>query len=157
MLRNVGHILGGVVAAEGSFWSSRLPPRADGSERKRFAFSVTLASRDRALLEALQNFLSAGSIRDAPAGKAHWQPTSTFAIVGHRDHHRATIPFALTFLAPSAKREQFDRWLNDLVAYEAAHPSRWGQGRSQCSVPGCEGLVRGRGLCRSHYYQATGY
>ena len=57
----------------------------------------------------------------------------------------------------SAKRDQFDRWREEFDTYERAHPTQWGRGPSTCSEPGCHKPVRGRGLCRSHYYRATGY
>ncbi len=40
------------MAGEGSFFVTRkLPPAADGSVPLRFVFQVTMASRDRGLLE----------------------------------------------------------------------------------------------------------
>jgi hypothetical protein len=44
-----------------------------------------------------------------------------------------------------------------LYSYDALRPSRHGKAPSSCSVDGCGRPVRGRGLCRSHYYRATGY
>lgn len=99
-------------------------------------------------------FLGVGSVHDSPAKRVTWQPTSTLTVASFRAHRSATIPFADTFIIPSAKRRQYERWRDDLLAYDAARPRRQ---RSTCSEAGCEGLVRGRGLCRTHYYRATGY
>ena len=74
-----------------------------------------------------------------------------------RAHFAATIPFMEQYLLPSAKRVQYERWRDALVEHERAHPSKFGKGPSPCSEPGCDKPVRGRGLCRSHYYRATGY
>lgn len=129
----------------------------NGSTRLAFVFVVTVAARDRPLLEALNTFPGFGSITDRGARRPGWQPTSTFSIRSIRAHHAATIPFAEHYLMPSAKRHQFELWRDALWAYELEHPTKWGKGRSLCSEPGCEKPVRGRGLCRSHYYRATGY
>ena len=146
-LRLTGFALGGLVAGEGSFSvTRRLPPFVDGTPRLRFVFTVTMASRDRPLLEALGTFLSVGSIADRPPLLPHHEALSSFSVGSHRAHHAATIPFAERFLLPCAKRRQFDQ-----------RPSRWGKGRSTCSEDGCDQPVRGRGLCRSHYYRATGH
>jgi hypothetical protein len=117
-------------------------------------FSVAVAQRDRNLLEGLQTFLGAGCIYDRPRRKAHWQPVSTFCIASRKANLQRVVPFADRFLLPGAKRRQYEPWRDSLRAYVTAHPPRR---RSVCSKEGCDGLVRGRGLCRSHYYRATGY
>jgi hypothetical protein len=157
--RTLGFTLGGFVAGEGSFavTDRRKPFVRDGSPRLRWVFGVKVAARDRPMLEALQMYLGCGSIRDMPAPKAHHQPQSGFEIVDCKLHHQAVIPFAEQFLLPCHKRTQFERWRDALYEYERRRPSQYGRGRSTCSVPGCERPVRGRGLCRSHYYRATGY
>jgi hypothetical protein len=145
------------VAGEGSFVVTKATPSsfADGSPRKRFVFQVTMATWDRRLLQALRTFLGCGSIVERPPSRAHWQPTATFSVSSRRAHERAVVPFAQEFLLPCAKRTQFDQWHAELLEYEQQHPRR--TGRSTCRVAGCSGLVRGRGLCRHHYYRATGY
>ncbi len=151
-----GFTLGGFVAGEGSFSITRLPPSASGTRRLRFVFSVEVAARDRELLDQLRRFLGHGSIHERPPRRAGWLPSSVFSIGSLRGHRKATIPFSEEYLLPSAKRRQFEQWREAMDAYEATNPSRWGKGRS-CSVPGCGRPVRGQGLCRSHYYRATGY
>lgn len=151
---SLGYMFGGFVAGEGSFFTSRLPPRRDGRPRTRFAFQVAVATRDRPMLEALRDFLGFGSVSDHRPAHGHWQPMSSFTIASFRGHHAATIPFAERFLLPCAKRSQFEQWRDALLAYDAVRPRRQ---RSICSEPGCDRFVRGRGLCRSHYYRATGY
>jgi hypothetical protein len=117
-------------------------------------FVVKMATRDRPLLVALQAFLGTGNlVDDRPRG--HWSPTSTFSITSFKRHHAATIPFAEAFLLPSQKREQFLAWRDEMADYERTHGVKLG--RSICSVEGCPDPVRGRGLCRRHYYRATGY
>jgi hypothetical protein len=115
---------------------------------------VSVATRDRHLLEALRAFLGIGSIYDHGPRRPEWQPMSTFTVASMRAHNERVIPFADRFLFPSAKRRQFETWRARLADYERAHPPRT---RSVCSVEGCNEFVRGRGLCRSHYYRATGY
>jgi hypothetical protein len=151
----LGHFLGGFVAGEGSFFvTSSSRARVDGTRATRFMFQVAVARRDRRLLETLQSFLGAGSIFDNPSRRAGWQPTSTLSIASLRAHHSATIPFADRYLLASAKRRQFAAWRARLEEYDTNRSRRT---RSRCSAPGCDGLVRGRGLCRAHYYRATGY
>jgi len=146
---------GGLIAGEGSFYASTTGERfRDGSPRRRFVFQLHMARRDRPLLLGLRAVLGFGSISDRP-GKGRGQPTSLLTINSRRAHTTATIPFMETFLLPSAKRHQFEAWRDDLLTYEREHPRR--MGRSICSEPGCVGLVRGRGLCRRHYYRATGW
>ncbi|WP_334142719.1 LAGLIDADG family homing endonuclease [Rhabdothermincola sp.] len=158
VLWRVGCSLGGFVAGEGSFIITRqLPAFANGDPRLRFVFAVATAQCDRPMLEALQTFLGAGSVRDSPRRRPGWQPVSTFAINSRLKVRAVVIPFADRFLPASAKRRQYDQWKQAFDAYEQAHPSRWGLGPARRSVTGCDKPVRARGLCRSHYYQATGH
>lgn len=150
-----GFALGGLVAGEGTFCIARTKDRfLDGRQKCRFVFQVHMASRDRALLEELRDALGFGSIHDRPA-RGSWLPSCVLTIGSRKAHRAATIPFMERFLLPSAKRRQFEAWRDELLAYEAEHPRRIG--RSTCSVEGCPDPVRGRGLCRKHYYRATGY
>jgi hypothetical protein len=147
-----------LVAGEGSFFVTRkLPSFANGDERLRFVFQVTMASRDRPLLETLQAFLGYGSLYDRPPQNARWLSTVSLTVNSITAHKAATIPFAEHFLLPCAKRDQFEQWRQALERFDGDHPNRFGQGPSPCSEPGCHRPVRGRGLCRSHYYRATGY
>lgn len=155
-LRPLGFMLGGFVAGEGSFSVTRkLPALRDGSPRLSFVFSITVAARDEAMLELLRSFLGYGSIASRKVINPKWQPQVVYTVKSLIAHEMATIPFADEFLLPSSKRDQFYKWKESMKAYVDAHPPR--RGRSTCKVEGCEKLVRGRGLCRSHYYQATGW
>jgi hypothetical protein len=148
--------LGGLVAGEGSFLvTRRLPPFADGTERRRFVFAIAMADRDRTVIEVLRAFVGGGSIRTEPPRREGWQPTCTLSIGSNRQHLRTTIPFYDRYLVTSAKREQYLDWKAELLDYLRAHPTQWGKGPSPCRI--CGKPVRGRGLCRSHYYEETGY
>ncbi len=151
--------LGGFVAGEGSFCVSRAStkPRADGSTRLRFTFSITVADRDRAILETLRAGLGFGSIQLRPRHKEHHLDAVCLTVSSRRAHFAATIPFMERYLLPCAKRRQFDAWRDALIEHDHAHPTQFGKGPSPCRIDGCEKPVRGRGLCRSHYYRATGY
>jgi hypothetical protein len=155
----VGFTLGGFVAGEGWFAIKERAQRfkSDGSPRLRFFFGVSVATRDRGVLEALQAFLGCGDLRDLRARKDRWEPISTFQIAASKLHRARTIPFAETFLLPCHKRQQFEAWRDALYEYERRRPSQYGGGPSTCLIPGCNKPVRGRMLCRSHYYRATGY
>jgi hypothetical protein len=151
--------LGGLVAGEGCFSITRAStqPRRDGSMRLRFVFSVTMATRDREIVEALRNHLGVGSIEiKLPRDPRHLEQVR-LTVNSRRAHFAATIPYMEQYLLPSAKRTQYERWRDALIEHELAHPSKYGKGPSPCSEPGCDKAVRGRGLCRSHYYRATGY
>jgi hypothetical protein len=158
-LRGDEFALGGLIAGEGTFVvTTASRPFRDGTPKLRFVFELRMATRDRALLEKLQATLGYGSVYDSPPRRHHWQPISTLNIASRRAHHAATIPFAEVVLLPCAKRRQFELWRDALISYEAETAShRPKRGRSICSVPGCDKPVRGRMLCRSHYYRATGY
>jgi len=150
-------MLGGFIAGEGCFMSCVQGTFfADGSPRQKFVFAVEVADRDRLMLVRLHAALGSGSIALKPSRQGHL-PTAAFSIRSHKAHGEKTIPFMDRYLLPSAKRGQYELWKRRLAAYEAAHPTRWGRGPSACSVEGCDRPVRGRGLCRRHYYRATGY
>ena len=156
-LREVaGYFLGGFVAGEGCFTSTAIqPPYRDGSERRRFVFTVSVADRDLDVLLALQEMVGGGSLHRRPSRNG-WLPTATFSVSSNRMHLETTIPFADRYLLPSSKRMQYLAWRADLSAHLARHPTRWGRGRAQCTIEGCLDPVRARGLCRRHYYAATG-
>ncbi len=153
-----GWSLAGFVAGEGCFSVTRkLPTYADGDPRLRFVFVVQVARRDRRLLEALQQTLACGSIHEKQPARAGWQPTSVFTVSGIRSHRERVIPFMDRHLLGGHKRHQFELWVRAMDAHELAHPTRWGKGPSTCNIAGCDRAVRGRGLCRSHYYRETGH
>ena len=59
----VGYTLAGLVAGDGSFITTRkLPAFANGDRRLRFVFTMTMAQRDRALLEALRTTRAFGAM-----------------------------------------------------------------------------------------------
>ena len=150
--------LGGLVAGEGCFSITRASaqPRRDGSTRLRFVFSLTMATRDLQIVEALRNDLGVGSMEiKRPQDPRHLEQVC-LTVNSRRAHFAATIPYMERYLLPSAKRTQYERWRDALIEHELAHPSKYGKGPSPCSEPGCDKPVRGRGLCRSHYYRATG-
>jgi hypothetical protein len=152
-----GSTLAGLVAGEGCFTVGQLAPRVDGSPRRRFRFMLTMADRDVAIVEALRRFIGVGSITHRPPPRPNHQPTVTYAISGRKSLREALVPFCDRYLLTSYKRTQYLRWREEFTAYEQHFPSNWGAGPSPCSVPGCDKPVRGRGLCRAHYYRETGY
>jgi hypothetical protein len=115
-----------------------------------------MARRDRDLLVVLREELGFGSIADRKQRNHRWQPISTLSVTSRKAHVAATIPFMEThLLAPTQKRREFELWRDALVSYDSMSPRK--VGRSTCSETGCDRVVRGRGLCRPHYYRATGF
>lgn len=157
-LRVQDHTLGGFVAGEGCFYTV-VNGRAwsDGDPIRKFGFKVSVATRDRALLEALRERLGAGSIHDTAPGQPHWQPQSTLTIHSLRAHRIATVPFMDRYLIAGAKRRQYLAWKQEMVDYMARHAIRAGGQPLRCSVEGCDRPLRGRRLCRRHYYRETGW
>ena len=148
---------GGLVAGEGCFTSTEIrPPYRDGSRRRRFVFSVEMGD-DHVLLEGFHELLGAGSLCHIAPRRAGYRPTTRLSVSSNRKHLTTTVPFCDEHLLPSAKRTQYLRWRSALVEHLQAHPTRWGQGPSTCRVEGCPAPVRGRGLCRAHYYAETGW
>lgn len=154
----LGFTLAGFVAGEGYFSVLRTTRiHTNGDPVKQFLFAVTVRSSDVGMLETLRDFVGAGWIRHDPRRRANWKPLSTYSIKSLKAHQEATIPFADRYLLPCAKRDQFEAWRNALEEYVERHHVRWGRGPSSCRIDGCERPVRGRGLCRSHYYRETGW
>ncbi len=156
-LSAVGHGLAGLAAGEGCFTEGTIGERRDGSARHRFRFQVTMADRDLPMLDALRHFTGVGSILRRGPQRPGWQPTATHSVGGRRGIREAVIPFFATFLIASAKRRHYERWRDRFHQYESLFPSKWGVGPSPCAITGCDAPVRGRGLCRVHYYRETGY
>ena len=140
--------LGGFVAGEGWF-SERIPGR-------RLVFGISVADRDLAILDALRAALGAGSLtRERKPRDPKWQPQATVRVSGRRQNVERVVPFMECWLPRhSRKYQQFAVWRDALLADVAARPFRVA---GTCSVDGCEAPIRGRGLCRRHYYRATGY
>jgi hypothetical protein len=116
-----------------------------------------MAARDAAVVVALRDFIGTGSIARLAPRRATWQPTVSYSVTGRRGVRDHVIPFCDTFLIASAKHTQYVRWRYAFREYEQHFPSKWGSGPSPCAIDGCNKPVRGRGLCRAHYYEATGY
>ena len=117
-----------------------------------------MADRDRAIVELLKGYLGCGLLRDVPPRQPHHLPAVSYSVSRERDLLDRVIPFSDRFLlADSAKEKQYRQWRDWLLAYRRDRPTQWGRGPSTWSVDGCERPVRGRGLCRSHYHQVTGY
>ena len=151
-------MLAGFVAGEGSFVvTTKQPPFRDGAPRLRFLFQVAVAARDRELLEQIRALLGFGSIHERDGSKPHHLRIAVLSVASITAHRTATIPWLDAHLLLSAKREQYTLWRDALYSYEIEHPSQYGKGRSTCSEADCDLPVRGRGLCRRHYYRATGY
>jgi hypothetical protein len=146
LLHPTAAFLGGFIAGEGCF-SVR-----DGG--RRFVFSVEVAARDAQILETLRDFLGAGSITHSAPRREGWQPEAALEVTGRRQNLERTVPFMLRWLPESHKREQFATWHALLVESVEKRPFRTA---GRCSVTGCERPIRGRGLCRHHYYRVTGY
>jgi hypothetical protein len=118
---------------------------------------MKMADRETEALRDLHRVLGVGAISFQPARRAAWQPTATYGIHSRRALRTALIPFCDEHLLWSFKRSQYLVWRDQFQTYEAHFPSNWGAGPSPCSIPGCDKPVRGRGLCRAHYYRETGY
>jgi hypothetical protein len=129
----------------------------NGEPIKKFVFQVQVQAQDVGMLNALQDFLGFGSIRYAPSQRSGWQPTYVYTINSLLAHQKATIPFVERYMFPCAKRDQFEVWKHAIEDYIERHKVRWGRGRSVCSEEECHRPVRGRGLCRRHYYRVTGW
>ena len=142
MWRSIGFTLAGFVAGEGWFIAKRRTERfvRDGSPRLSFVFGVTVAQRDRNLLEALTAFLGVGTIRDKPARLHHHQPLSEFTIASHASppHRDHPVRRALPAAVPQARPVRA-RGVEAIAEYEKSRTRRsTGRGRSTCSIPGCD-------------------
>jgi hypothetical protein len=116
-----------------------------------------VAHRDQLVLENLRATLGVGSLRVLKARNPKHLEQVVFTVNSLRAHQTATVPFFNDFLPVSEKRRQFEIWRDAMIWWDAVRPSRYGKGPSPCSEPGCDRPVRGRGLCRIHYYRETGY
>lgn len=158
--RRLGFALGGFVAGEGCFSvrTVRAPSSHGDLPVRRFSFALTVAERDRRVVDALHRHLGgAGGVRRSPARRSHWQPTVTLQVTSIRDHLTATIPFAERYLLPvGRKHAQYRSWRDELAAYRRARRARQAERPTTCTTAGCGRPIRARDLCRGCYWRATG-
>jgi hypothetical protein len=146
VLQSVAAFLGGYAAGEGCFSTRR---------SGQFVFSVKVAQWDTPVLEAFHHLLGAGSLHRHQPRHTRWQPQVSLEVTGRRQHVESVIPFMDRWLPrASAKWHQFEAWRELLLDDVRVRPFRT---PGVCSEDGCNRPIRGRGLCRSHYYRATGY
>ena len=126
------------------------PPFRDGSTRLRFGFSVSVATRDRPMLEALHTFLGVGSIRDVPPARPGHQPISVFRVGSLRAHHAATIPSPSTSCSPApnascstsgARRCSARNGNTRIATPKALLRAPFSAATSQCEVGCCAGVT----------------
>lgn len=137
---DVAAFLGGFVAAEGCFTSTRI------AGRTRFRFAVSLGARDRCMCEMFHDFLGVGTVYTSPRRRPHYDDEVTFAVQAIRDLAEVVVPFMDAHLMPSHKREQYLSWRSQLLARleERKAPP-------PCEVDGCGKRRRARGVCRLHH------
>lgn len=142
--RSNGFMLGGLVAGEGCFTTTRwLPPFADEHPRLRFKFSVEMASRDRQLLERLRDFLGRGSIHDTPPAGRAGSPRAPFSSP-HRSvttRRPSLSPRHISWTPASGGSSRNGRRLSEDtrtrtsgVRGEVALRAQWSGVTSQCAV-----------------------
>lgn len=136
--------LAGFVAAEGSFFTTGLPPR--------FRFAIGLGASDAGMCETARAFLRCGRLQEAPRRRPHYDDECAFSIQAIREHLEVTIPFMDEHLPVSYKREQYLGWRTRLIEYWEHDAKRV----RPCSVEECDEPRRAHGLCRHHLYAARG-
>jgi hypothetical protein len=121
--------LGGFVAAEGTFTRAVSHVRADGQPRLSFTFAVALGASDHISVELLHAVLGVGRVRSYPRRRAHYDDEVVFAVRAFRDLVDVVVPFMDEHLPPSHKRDQYDAWRRELLAYDTARRGRSGWSR----------------------------
>jgi hypothetical protein len=137
----LAELLGGFVAAEGTFVRSGDPPR--------HRFAVGLGATDAGMCELLLAYFGVGNIHHSPRRKAHYDDEVSFTIGALRDHLEVTIPFMDEHLPDSHKRTQYLAWRTELLDYWEHRARR----RRSCTVEGCEHPRRAHGYCRRHLWE----
>jgi hypothetical protein len=141
---DVAAFIGGFVAAEGCFHAR--------SREGWFGFAVALGAEDVEMVELLHAFLGCGRTTWRKRRKEHYDDEVSFVVRKMRDLVETVIPFMDEHLPPSYKREQYEVWRAQVLAYWDTGMKR----RRPCTVEGCEVLQRAKGLCRGHYYARYG-
>jgi hypothetical protein len=113
---------------------------------------VALGASDAATCDLLLGFLGVGSVRTYPKRKDRYDDEVVYRVQRLRELVEVIVPFMDEHLAPSYKRGQYERWRADLLDHWEHRARR----RRTCSVDGCTGHHRARGLCRRHYFEAFG-
>lgn len=132
----------GFIAGDGYLWAGT----------RRFALVVHLAIDDRASCESLQRaFGGAGTIRELPSRGPGQRPTVVFRINRLDDLATRVVPLLDAWLPPCHRRSQFEPWRDAILRQvEVRRRSR------ECTIDGCVGEHRARGLCRHHYFVQFG-
>ena len=140
----IGQFVAGFVAAEGAFLTTGTRPK--------FFFSVQLGGIDSATCDELQSFFGIGHVYRYERRKAHYDDEVHFTVRKMKDLVEVVVPFMDEHLPPSYKRQQYEAWRTKLLD----HWEHGARRRRTCTVPGCDRIQKGRGVCRRHYYQLYG-
>jgi LAGLIDADG endonuclease len=140
----IGEFIGGFVAGEGTFGMTVAPPK--------FTFSVQLGGIDEKVCDELWAFFGVGHVHRYGRRKAHYDDEVHFTVRKVKDLVGVVVPFMDEHLPPSYKRQQYEAWRTKLVDHWQHHAKR----RRTCTLPGCDRIQKGRGVCRRHYYQLYG-
>lgn len=141
---DVGEFIGGFVAAEGAFLTT--------GEAPRFSFSVQLGGIDHTACEELGAFFGVGHIYRYSRRQSNFDDEVHFTVQKIKDLVEVIVPFMDEHLPPSYKRQQYEVWRTKLLD----HWEHGARRRRTCTIPGCNRIQKGRGVCRRHYYQLYG-
>jgi hypothetical protein len=131
---------GGFVAAEGCF---------TGAGGRMFQFAVELGASDQGACHRLRSVLGIGRLVESPKRQARYDDEVAYIVNRTADLLDVIVPFMDEHLPDSYKRTQYLAWRARLLKYWEHDMRRC----RPCTVEGCTGPQRAKGLCRHHYYQ----
>jgi hypothetical protein len=139
----VAAFVAGFVVAEGCFTLARR------SGIGRFRFAIGLGAIDGDLCRMFVAYFGVGRIVEWPRRKEHYDDEVAYVVNRTADLVEVIVPFMDEHLPDSYKRTQYLAWRARLLEYWEHDMRR----RRPCSVEGCTGPQRAKGLCRHHYYE----
>jgi len=130
--------VGGVVAGEGCFTRTGIPPK--------FTFSLGLGAADATTCSLLESLFGVGFLVHSARRRPHYDDEVSFQVRGLKDLVTVIVPFMDEHLPRSYKRVQYEAWRAELVDYWDHRAKRV----RPCEVSGCDEPRRAQGLCWRH-------